>query len=257
MTPPVTPATPWTRTGGATTGPLLVLLHGLAGNAEVWHGLEALLPDRWDGGWLAVDLPGHGRSPRAAAYGFADHADAVAAVLPVDREVTVLGHSMGGMVGLALAARHPAVRRVLAFSVKTSWPPEQVAGMQALATRQPKVLPRAEAAALLLKVSGLQGLVATDHPVVDAGLTGGPDDWRLAQDPATYAFGAPDVVALLEAVACPVLLARGAEDRMVPAEDVSGGAPWVAATATWPGLGHNPHVEDPATVAGLLDDRPS
>lgn len=249
MTPPL----PWARAGGASSGPLLLLVHGLAGNAEVWRGVEALLPDRWPGGWLAVDLPGHGRSPRAAAYGFDAQADAIAAVLPAGREVTVLGHSMGGMVGLALAARHPAVRRVLAFSVKTSWPPEQVAGMRALAARAPKVLPRPEAAALLLKVTGLQALVGPDHPLVEAGLVEEGPGWRLAQDPATHDFGTPDVDGLLGAVACPVLLARGADDVMVPAGDVAAHAQRVGGTVTWPGLGHNPHVQDPDAVVALLD----
>jgi len=116
----------WNRTGGSDDGPLLVLMHGLGGTAELWRGVEALLPDRWPGGWLALDLPGHGRSPRAASYTFDAQAALVAEVLPEGRDLVLLGHSMGGMVALALAGFHPGVGRVVGFSIKTWWrrPPE-------------------------------------------------------------------------------------------------------------------------------------
>jgi len=60
----------WNRTGGSDDGPLLVLLHGLGGTAELWRGVEEQLPQRWAGGWMAVDLPGHGRSSYASSYTF-------------------------------------------------------------------------------------------------------------------------------------------------------------------------------------------
>ena len=109
----------WHRTGGRDDGPLLVLLHGLGGTAELWLGVEALLPDAWPGGWIAVDLPGHGRSVAAASYAFDAQAKLVAEALPQGRDLVLLGHSMGGMVALAMAGSNPDVRRVVGFSIKT------------------------------------------------------------------------------------------------------------------------------------------
>lgn len=239
----------WTRGGGSPDGPLLVLLHGLGGTAEVWLGLEALLPDRWDGGWLAVDLLGHGRSPRATAYGFGDHAAAVAGVLPEDRDLVLMGHSMGGMVALALAPRMPRVRQVLGFSIKGWWPAEHVAGMEAQADRPPRVsATQQEAVGRFLRGAGLTDLVPAGAPENLAGVVAVDGGWTLAQDPGTYRFGVPDLPALLAAATCPVTLARGSEDPFVRAADLGG----ATTSVTWDGLGHNPHVEDPSVVAGLL-----
>lgn len=240
----------WSRSGDRTDGPLLVLLHGLGATAEVWRGVEQALPDAWPGGWLAVDLAGHGRSPWTRSYGFTDHAAAVGTVLPEDRELVLLGHSMGGMVALALAAQVP-VSRVIGFSIKTYWPERHVAGMQELAARPPKVFAtREEAVERYLKVAGLHGLVPLDGAgdEVDAGVCAVDGGWRIAQDPATSDFGVPDMPALLAAVTCPVTLARGSEDPFVRAENLD----VVPDPVTLDGLGHNPHVEDPAAVVALL-----
>ena len=244
----------WTRSGGRDDGPLLVLLHGLGATAEVWRGVEALLPDAWDGGWLAVDLAGHGRSPALAAYSFTAHADAVADLLPPGREVVLLGHSMGGMVALDLAARRPAVRRVVAFSVKTWWPPAHVEGMRALAAKPRRAFAtREEALAWHAKVAGLTGLLPPDDAALDAGVTRADGEteggWTLTQDPGTNDLGTPDIAAALARVAVPVVLARGSEDPFVRPENVSD---LVDDPVTLDGLGHNPHVEEPSAVVGIL-----
>lgn len=59
---------------------------------------------------LAPDLPGYGKSPWPEdAAGLEDHAEAVARWLrdAADEPVVLVGHSMGGVVGLLLAERHP------------------------------------------------------------------------------------------------------------------------------------------------------
>jgi pimeloyl-ACP methyl ester carboxylesterase len=83
--------------------PLLLLLHGLGATGDVWDGWRRLLARRWPGRWLAPDLPGHGGSPPLSSYTFDNLAAAVGGLIrPGDRTV-VLGHSLGGVVGLALA----------------------------------------------------------------------------------------------------------------------------------------------------------
>ncbi|HET6666210.1 MAG TPA: alpha/beta fold hydrolase [Intrasporangium sp.] len=240
----------WSRSGGRDDGPLLVLLHGLGGTAEVWRGVEALLPGAWPGGWLAVDLPGHGRSPWAPPYTFDAQAAAVADLLPSGRVLVLMGHSMGGMVALALAAGRPQVRRVVGFSIKTFWPPSHVEGMQAQARRAPRVFDtRDEAIARYARLAGLEGLVPPGDDALLAGVTEVDGGWRVAQDPATYDFGVPDMPALLADAACPVTLARGSEDEMVRDDNVRG---LVDDPVTFEGLGHNPHVEQPSAVVALL-----
>lgn len=241
----------WSRSGGRDDGPLLVMLHGLGATGEVWRGVEALLPGVWSGGWLVLDLPGHGRSPWAPAYDFAAQAHAVSAMVPAGREVVLLGHSMGGMVALEVAAGLPSVRRVVAFSVKTWWPPEHVEGIRAQADKEPRTFAtRDEALARHAKVAGLSGLLAPGDPALLPGVVEAGGGWRVAQDPATHDFGTPDIagaVAALDGLA--VVLARGSEDPFVRAEDLTG---LVDDPVTLDGLGHNPHVERPEAVAGLL-----
>jgi pimeloyl-ACP methyl ester carboxylesterase len=243
----------WNRTGGSDDGPLLVLLHGLGGTAELWRGVEALLPDQWPGGWLALDLPGHGRSPRATSYTFDAQAALVDEVLPEGRDLVLLGHSMGGMVALALAGLHPGVRRVVGFSIKTWWPVDQVEGMRAQSLKPARIFAtREEAIERYLMASGLRGLTDPASPEHDAGVveTDSPEPgWRIAQDMGTFDFGVPDMPALLADVSCPVTLALGSEDRFVlPANYGELGVEVV----TFEGLGHNPHMEDPSALVALL-----
>lgn len=240
----------WYRTGGRDDGALLVLLHGLGGTAELWHGVEALLPGVWPGGWLVPDLPGHGRSARAASYTFDAQAQQVAGVLPPDRDLVLMGHSMGGMVALALAGVEPRVRRVVGFSIKTWWPPEHVEGMRGQAQKPARVFAtREEAVGRYLMASGLRGLVdpaALEH---EAGVVQVDDGWRIAQDMRTFDFGVPDMAALLAGVSCHVTLARGSEDAMVRASNYDR---FGVEVVTFDGLGHNPHVEDPAALVALI-----
>jgi len=222
----------------------LVLLHGLGANREVWRGVLDLAPDA-----VAPDLPGHGAAPRLTTYTFEAYADALLAGLP-EGPIDLLGHSMGGMIALVIAARRPDVRQVVGFGVKVRWTDEDVAGAARLATRPATTFAnREEAAQRYLRVAGLDGLVGPDHPTIADGVVETDQGWQLAQDPATFGFGRPDIVPLLAAAACPVRLARGEYDGLVSEADLAATVP---DRVLLPGLGHNAHVEDPAAVLGLL-----
>jgi len=240
----------WSRAGGREDGPVLTMLPGLGATAEVYAGMLRLLPDSWPGGWLAVDLPGHGRSSWDPPYTFARHAEAVLAVLPRDRDVVVLGHSMGGVVALELARMSPRVAGVVAFGVKVDWPEEHVAAARRQAEREPMVHETREAAVdRSLKLAGLTDLVGADDPLVAAGVVEVAGGWRVAQDPGTFGVGVPDMRGLLAAARCPVVLARGEHDQLVTDDDLEA---LVTAPVTLAGLGHNAHVEDPAAVLDLV-----
>ena len=208
----------WSRTGGSNSGPLLVLLHGLGAMAEVFAGVEQVLADNWPGGWLAVDLPGHGRSEWDPPYTFARHADAVRDLLRHDRDVILLGHSMGGVVALELAeGSAPVPTAVVGFGIKVDWPEEHVAGAARLAARPVSYVgSREEALDRYLRLAGLTQLVDPADPKTSAGVVETPEGWRVAQDPATFGVGVPDMAGLLERAACPVVLARGRTTRWFP-----------------------------------------
>src|SRR5215472_16714327 len=89
---------------GGTGEPVLVLLHGLGATGDVWGAWWPPLARRWPGRWLAPDLPGHGGSPPLAAYSFDGFAAAVAGIVQPSDRIVVLGHSLGGVVALALAS---------------------------------------------------------------------------------------------------------------------------------------------------------
>ncbi|WBB69897.1 alpha/beta fold hydrolase [Micromonospora sp. WMMD812] len=233
--------------------PVLVLLHGMGATGEVWLPWAPLLERWWPGRWLAPDLAGHGWAPPLPGYSFAALADRVATALaPTDRLV-VLGHSLGGVVGLALAARAGGlpVDAVIGLGIKAVWSEAELAKARDLADRPVTwFASRDEAARRYLRVSGLAGLLAPDHPVVEGGLRQVDGRWRLAMDPGAFAVGEPNLPALLAATDVPVLLARGEHDPMVTDAQLKElGVP----VATLPGLGHNAHVEDPAAVLALAD----
>ena len=91
-------------------GPPLLLIHGFGGAA--WNYTE--MQPYFTGRRLIIpDLPGHaGSPPLPAAASLRGFADAIAPLL--EEPTDVFGHSLGGVVALRLAERHPAlVRRVV------------------------------------------------------------------------------------------------------------------------------------------------
>lgn len=121
-----------------------VLIHGITNDSSTWYRVGPELAAR---GYrvLAIDLPGHGRSPRLAHYGHPEMAgliaDTIADALPAPPELA-LGHSFGGLL-LSLAVSTidptravyldpvwapivtPGVRREL--TEQATWTLEQVA----------------------------------------------------------------------------------------------------------------------------------
>jgi len=238
---------------GGSGEPVLLLLHGLGATGDVWQGWRPLLAQRWPGRWLAPDLPGHGGSPPLPDYTFASLAAAVAGIAGTGAPIVVLGHSLGGVVGLALADGEFAVpvRAVIGLGIKVAWTGEELDRARA-AARRPSAwfASRDEAAARYLRISGLAGLLAADDPAVDAGLREQHGRWRLAMDPGAFAVGAPDMAQLLARARVPVTLARGEHDPMNTGEQFTRlGVPAV----TLPGLGHNAHVQSPHLSITLLD----
>ncbi len=90
------------------TLPTVVFVHGLALDHTVWALLARWFAHRGHG-VLAPDLPGHGHSEGEAPKSIEANADWVAAFLDAAgvRKARMIGHSMGALVTLETAARHP------------------------------------------------------------------------------------------------------------------------------------------------------
>ena len=238
---------------GGSGEPVLLLLHGLGATGDVWEKWRPLLTRRWPGRWLAPDLPGHGGSRPLSSYTFDTLAAAVAGIADAGARTVVLGHSLGGVIGLALASGgFPVpVQAVIGLGIKVAWTGEELDRAQAAAQRSPAwFASRDEAAARYLRISGLADLLAAADPAVDAGLREQHGQWRLAMDPGAFAVGAPDMAQLLARSQAPVTLARGEHDPMNTDEQLTRlGVP----TVTLPGLSHNAHVESPHQSIVLLD----
>jgi len=228
--------------GGGDGEPVLLLLHGLGANAEVWQAWRPLLAERWPGRWVAPDLPGHGGSAPLEDYSFGALAAAVAPLAGPD--TVVLGHSLGGVVGLALASGWfgVRVRTVVGLGMKVAWTQAELDRAAALSRRPAQEFgTRDEAVVRFLRVSGLTG-----GPAVAVGVRERAGTWQVAVDQRAFGVGAPDLPGLLAACRAEVVLARGADDPMVTAAQLG------AEAVSLPGLGHNAHVQDPAAVLGLL-----
>ena len=238
---------------GGSGEPVLLLLHGLGATGDVWDGWRPLLARLWPGRWLAPDLPGHGGSRPLSGYTFDALAAAIAGIVSGGARTLVLGHSLGGVVGLALACGRFSVpvQAVIGLGIKVAWTQEELNRAQAAAHRPVTwFASRDEAADRYLRISGLAGLLTAGAPAVDAGLREEHGRWRLAVDPGTFAVGAPDMAQLLARSQVPVVLARGEHDAMNTGEQFARlGVPAV----TLPGLGHNAHVESPDLSITLLD----
>ena len=235
---------------------LLLLLHGLGATADVWTPLTSSLTTTWSGRWRAVDLPGHGGSAPLPRYSFdalaAAVAAAVAPAVDADEPVVVLGHSLGGVVALALASGQLGVRvtGAVGLGIKVAWSEDELTKASALAARPVIWFDTREAAASrALLVAGLAGLVRPDDALLAPALVEQDGRWRLALDPPAFGVGAPDLPGLLSAARAPVVLARGESDPMVSTEQLGELVPDPVVLG---GCGHNAHVEQPALVAGLL-----
>ena len=238
---------------GGSGEPVLLLLHGLGATGDVWDGWRPLLARRWPGRWLAPDLPGHGGSRPLLDYTFDTMAAAVADIASGGGRTVVLGHSLGGVVGLVLASGgFPVqVHAAIGLGIKVAWTREELDRAQAVAHRPTAwFASREEAAARYLRVSGLAGLLSAEDPAVDAGLREQNGRWQLALDPAAFGVGAPDMPELLARSQAPVTLARGEHDPMNTDEQLSRLG---VSTVTLPGLGHNAHVQSPQLSITLLD----
>ncbi len=209
-------------------GPPLLLVHGFGGAAWNFDELARLLPGRR---LLIPDLPGHGGSAPLPAASLASFADALGNLLEAEGidEADVLGHSLGGVVALRLAVRHPdRVRRLilaapagistasrvaeLTIAVIGVVKPGRIAGRRADRIARSRRLRRLVFGPF--EVSNPDAL--TERAV--HGFLRGPAMHTDALG-AGLALAADDPRRDLDRVTCPVLVLWGGRDRQVPIAD--------------------------------------
>jgi pimeloyl-[acyl-carrier protein] methyl ester esterase len=247
-------------------GPDLVLLHGWALHGGMW------------GTWLdslaevarlhVVDLPGHGHSGWSARQG--DLAGLAQAVFPrVPRGAALLGWSLGGMVALELARRHPRHLRALVLVATT---PKFLAGPDwehGMAPEVIEVLSRGLAGDYRRTVQNFLALQTRGDERADETLRmlrarlathGEPDRRALAA--GLGILRETDLRDALPRIAQPALVIAGEHDRLTPPEAgraLATGLP-AARFRLIERCGHAPFLSHPAEalaeVTGFLARHP-
>ena len=201
-------------------GPALLFLHGAGSNAATWWQQLPAFSARHT--CLTMDIRCFGRSAAPTNEFALGHfvADALALLDHEELDqVVVIGQSLGGMIGLKFALRHP--QRVCGFvacdsSLAVDHPAllasveRRLRTVQALAIEQRSLGRKflAEQPALAALYAQINHFNASAHRIA-------PEAWQQAlgrlNEPQSLTR-----VAELAALACPTLFVVGAEDPIVP-----------------------------------------
>ena len=255
--------------GAAKPDRTALCVHGLTRSGRDFDALAGALAR--DGLRVACpDVVGRGRSDRLAdpaGYGYPQYlADMNALIARLDApQVDWIGTSMGGLIGMMLAAQpNTPLRRLVINDVGPFIPKAALARIGEYVGRDPRFADLAAAEAYLREIHAPFGALTdqqwrhlTEHSVAAA--EGG--GYRLAYDPA---IAAPfrdaepedvDLWALWDLIAIPVLVLRGAESDLLPAEtaaEMAARGPR-AEVAEIPGCGHAPALMDEHQIALVRD----
>jgi pimeloyl-ACP methyl ester carboxylesterase len=240
----------------------LVLLHGLLDDAEGWDELarDTRRP------CFALDLPGFGASdgptcPRIDAY--AEDVVSALEALRID-ECTVVGHSLGGAIAVAVAERSAAVQ-ALTLLAPVGFGPVPLADLMAL----PGVIDLAAVALPLALISPLTVTAAYSTFVAHGRMPSRDLMARLRK--RAFRCG-PGVRAATLAIAAagrsprgfahrpvafdgPVAVVWGARDVLVPLYHIDAlrRALPQAHVEVWEAMGHHPQRERPVELAWFID----
>ncbi|MCV7302029.1 alpha/beta hydrolase [Mycobacterium barrassiae] len=237
----------------------VVLLHGYSASVEWWNRVTAALLDRRV---IAIDLVGHGGSEApsdASHYGIDGQAEAVRRALDAlgVEHATLVGHSMGGLVAIALAELDPEhVERVAVSDTPAAPHLVQTPALAGLAC-VPLIGPAVDLLRSLdpVTASSLQTGFADDYQVpalahrslkqlTHKGVckSGNADEERDAAD-------------RLAALGKPVLVVWGERDVLTPtAANVERYRQAGLTPTVIPGSGHSPMIEKPGEFINAITE---
>jgi pimeloyl-ACP methyl ester carboxylesterase len=250
------------------SGPALVLIHGIAASPRVWLPvLDALRPHHE---LYAPTLAGHNGAPSPAdgwQCSISSLADAIEEELDANRIEAphVVGNSLGGRIALELGRRGRA-SSIVALSPAGAWAAprdarrlillfeigRRLAALSGPRSRQLLRRPRARRLALTLSLEHGDRMPAAEiHGLLDdfAACTVFDELFAAARSDGSI------VAEELDRIACPVRIAWGARDRMLPFARY--GQPLLdllpdGEHVMLSGVGHVPMYDDPELVARTI-----
>lgn len=264
----------WEWAGPAADAPVLVCVHGLSRQGRDFDALARAMSSHYR--VICPDVVGRGQSDwlrQPAGYQVPGYvADMVALLARLDvPQVDWVGTSMGGLIGLGLAALPrpdgvpSPIRRLVLNDVGPAIRFEALQRIGTYLGKAPRFASVAEGAAYLRGISAGFGphsdeeWLALSTPMFAAD----GDEWRLHYDPAIalpFAAITPELVAAGEAalwaaydqLRCPTLLIRGADSDLLTAETaraMTQRGPH-ARLVELPGVGHAPTLihEDQVSI---------
>jgi pimeloyl-ACP methyl ester carboxylesterase len=253
---------------GPKGAPTVLCVHGLTRNGRDFDALAEALSARFR--VVCPDVAGRGKSDwlsDPADYGYpvylADMA-ALIARLDVD-EVCWVGTSMGGLIGMMLAARSGApIRRLVINDIGPLIAKEGLARIASYVGRDPSFRDLAELEATLRVVASSFGPLSDAqwrHLATHSARAKPDGSLGLAYDPHIGdAFRTPppddvDLWPVYDAVSCPTLVIRGGDSdllRRADAEAMTRRGPR-AKLVEFPGIGHAPALMAQDQIAAIGD----
>ena len=253
-------------------GPVVLLIHGMAGSSRTWRGVMPTLARHYT--VVAPDLRGHGESAKPMGdYSLGAHAsgirDLLIGVLDID-SATVVGQSLGGGVAMQLAYQHPELcqRLVLAGSGGLGREVSWILRLLALPGAEfllPLVCPRfvrelGDELASFLAERRIHSPRAAEIWRAYASLSE-PENRhafirtiRSVIDPGGQSVSANDRLYLASAI--PTLILWGGRDDIIPVDHAHAATDRIANSRLeiFENAGHFLHVEEPARFASALMD---
>lgn len=243
------------REWGNPRQPRVVLLHALGCHKGWWDWVGPAL-----GKWyhvLAPDFRGHGESAWTNDYRFAAYAADVEQLVGTAEPYALVGHSMGGYVGLHVAARGVAPPAALVIvDMKTGSTPQELADLQTASQRPGRTYDSLAEAIGRFRLSPPEHAVPADRlAAVAAGAYRQQLDstWTERFDRRALAIEPVEPAPLVARAGCPLLFVRGEKSLVMEAAPAAKlAAVAQAPLVTMPGLFHHLPLEAPEALANLI-----